>query len=161
MKAVLAIAGLAAAGAVAAWSMPSNSFDPVDFFDGRSHGEGTLHELLKGGKHFSVESVGKVSRGGVLILDQTVRVAGDPVKHRQWRLRPTGDGWSGTLTDADGQVSAEREGDSIRIRYKMDGGLKVEQLLTPRPGWKTVDNQMKIKKFGIVVARLNETIVKR
>jgi hypothetical protein len=161
LKAVLAIVALAAAGAVAAWSMPSDNFDPVDFFAGRSHGEGTLHELMKGGKPISVDSVGRVNREGMLVLDQTVRVAGDPVKRRQWRLRPTREGWSGTLTDAEGKVSATREGESIRIRYKMADGLKVEQLLTPRPGGGAVDNQMKIKKFGIVVARLNETIVKR
>ena len=161
MKAVLAIGGLAVVGAVAAWSMPSDEFDPVDFFNGRSHGEGSLHELFKGDKHVSVDSVGKVGRGGVLILDQTVRVTGDPVKRRRWMLRPTHGGWTGTLTDANGAVTATRDGSAIRIRYKMDGGMKVEQILTPRAGGKTVDNEMKIRKFGLVVARLEERIAKR
>ena len=161
MKAILALGSLAVAGAVAAWSMPADEFDPVEFFEGRSHGEGTLHELFKGDKRIVVDSMGRVGRGGVLTLDQTVRISGDPGKQRQWQLRPTREGWAGTLTDAKGAVTATREGDGIRIRYKMDGGLKVEQVLTPRPGWKTVDNEMRIRKFGIVVARLDEKIVKR
>ena len=153
--------GLAVAGAVAAWSMPSDEFDPIIFFDGRSHGEGTMHELFKGDRHVSVDSVGRVTRAGVLILDQTVRIEGDKPKKRRWQLRPARDGWSGTLTGAKGKVTAVRDGDSVHIRYKMDGGLKVEQVLTPRPGWRQVDNRMKIRKFGMVVARLEERIVKR
>ena len=162
MKVIFAIGGLAVAGAVAAaWAGPSDEFDPVTFFTGRSHGEGTLHEVFKGDRRVRVDSVGRVAKGGVLILDQTVRVEGDKPKTRRWQLRPAREGWSGTLTDAKGQVVASRDGESIRIRYKMDGGLKVEQVLTPRPGWRQVDNKMKIKKFGMVVARLDEKIVKR
>ena len=161
MKAFIAIAALAVVGTVAAWAMPSQEFDPVAFFNGRSHGEGTLHELFEGGKKVSVESVGRVARGGVLVLDQTVRIAGEPAKRRRWQLRPAGGGWTGSLTDARGNVTATREGESIEIRYGMAGGLKVEQRLTPRPGGKSVDNEMKIRKFGLVVARLEERIDKR
>jgi len=155
-----ALGGRGVAATRAAVAMPSGEFDPVDFFEGRSHGEGTLHQLLEGERKIRVDSVGKV-RGDTLVLDQVVRIAGNKPKQRRWTLRPSGDGWTGRLTDATGEVVAEREGDAILIRYRMDGGLKVEQLLTPRPGWRTVDNRMKIRKFGMVVARLDETIVKR
>ena len=58
-----------------------------------------------------------MARGGVLILDQTVRIEGDKPKTRRWQLRPAREGWSGTLTDAKGQVVASRDGGSLaRVR---------------------------------------------
>jgi hypothetical protein len=42
----------------------------------------------------------------------------------------------------------------------MKGGFKAEQQLTLRPDGRTVDNVMQVKKLGVVIATLRETITK-
>ncbi|MEA1072905.1 DUF3833 family protein [Sphingomonas sp. LY160] len=138
------------------------AFDPVAFFTGRSQGRGTLEQVMKKERSVAVESVGTPGKDGVLTLDQTVSIAGDPPKKRSWRLRSIGGGrYAGTLTDASGPVTAETVGRTIRIRYPMKGGLKVEQWLVPLPGGRAIDNRMTITKWGMEVATLRERIEKR
>lgn len=155
-----ALAALVLAGAAPAQS--PKPFDPVAFFTGPTRGQGALKELLGKEKPTRTVSVGHVDKDGWLILDQKVSVEGDPVRQRRWRLRQTGPGkFSGTLTDAKGTVEAEVTGQSVRIRYKMKGGLKVEQMLTALPGGRAVDNHATFAKWGMKVATLNERIEKR
>ena len=137
-------------------------FDPVAFFTGPTRGQGALKELLGKEKRTQTVSVGHVDRDGWLILEQKVAVEGDPVRQRRWRLRQTSPGkFSGTLSDAKGPVEAEVTGQTVRIRYKMKGNLRVEQLLTPLPGGRTLDNHATFFKWGMKVAVLNEHIEKR
>jgi hypothetical protein len=148
--------------AAAAWAEDSKAFDPVAFFTGATHGRGTLNELLGREKKTSAQSVGRVDQDGWLILDQKVDVEGDPVRRRHWRLKQVSPGkFSGTLSDAKGPVEVAVAGQSIRIRYVMTNGLRVEQTLTPLPGGKALDNRTTFKKFGMRVATLVERIEKR
>lgn len=95
------------------------------------------------------------------MIDQTVEVEGDPVKHRQWQLRQTTAGhFSGTISDAKGPVTGVVTGNRMRIGYTMKGGMKVEQMLTLAPNGRSLANSMKVRKFGIVVATVVETISK-
>jgi len=150
---------LAAASEAAA---APDAFDPVAFFTGASHGEGRLHEAFKRERSVSVDSVGRAAKDGLLILDQKMQIEGEPLRIRHWRLRQVGPNrYTGTLTDATGPVEAQVIGRSIRIRYPMKGGLKVESVLVPLAGGRVFDNRTKITKWGVKVATLTERIEKR
>lgn len=155
-----ALAALALAGAAPAQS--PKPFDPVAFFTGTTRGHGTLKEMIGKEKRTQTVSVGRVDKDGWLILDQKVAIEGDPVRQRHWRLKQTGPGrYSGTISDAKGPVEAEVSAQSIRIRFVMKNGIKVEQTLTPLPGGQALNNQSTFRKFGMKVATLTERIEKR
>ena len=147
---------------VAAPAQAPAAFDPVIFFTGRTQGQGTLKELVGKQRRTTTVSVGKVDKGGWLVLDQKVLIEGDPPRHRKWRLRQSAPGKDrGTLSDAKGPVEAEVTADSARIRYILKGGIKVEQKLTPLPGGRAIANRAIFRKFGMRVATLTEQIEKR
>jgi uncharacterized protein DUF3833 len=152
-----AIAIVLAAGASA-----QQPFDPVAFFTGPTRGQGELKEMIGKAKRTVTVSVGHVDKDGWLVIDQKVSVAGDPVRQRQWRLKQVAPGkFRGTISDAKGPVEAEVSGQTGRIRYIMKGGIKVEQVLTPLPGGRALDNRATFRKFGVKVATLTERIEKR
>lgn len=158
-RAGLIAAALALPGAAAPAQQP---FDPVTFFTGATHGHGRLKELIGRGKRTVTQSVGHVDKDGWLVLDQKVLVEGDPVRQRRWRLKQGKPGhYSGTLSDATSPVEADVTSHSVRIRYRMKGGLQVDQTLTPLPGGKAVDNRATFHKWGMKVATLTERIEKR
>lgn len=138
-------------------AMPT--FDPVAFFQGQTHGTGTLHILFHRAQTTDVRGIGVMAAGGGITLDQQVTREDGVPKRRTWRLRPIGAGrYTGTLTDAVGPVYAETRGSALRITFAMKGGLKVEQALHLRPGGQVALNTMTVRKLGIVVARLEERI---
>lgn len=137
-------------------------FDPVTFFTGPTQGRGELKELLGKTKRTSTQSIGRVDQDGWLILDQKVVVEGDPIRQRRWRLKQVSPGrYSGSLSDAKGPVDAKITGQSARIRYVMKGGIRVDQILTPLPGGRSLSNRATFRKFGMKVATLTERIEKR
>ena len=136
------------------------AFNPVDFFRGRTHGEGTLKVLFQPSKRITVDSVGSSEKDGSLVLKQTINEPGKPPRTRYWRLRETAPNrFEGTLTDAASPVRVDVAGDRVRIRYKAKNNLDFDQWLTPT-GPKTVSNTMRVKRFGITVATFNEVIRK-
>ena len=137
------------------------AFNPVEFFRGHTHGEGTLKVILKPSKHIKVDSIGHTEKDGALLLEQVVHEDGKPARTRHWRLRQVApDRFEGTLTDAASPVEVTVEdGDSIRIRYTGKDHLEFDQLLTPVSPTE-VRNRTRVKRFGIVVAHFNETIRK-
>ncbi|WP_415642339.1 DUF3833 family protein [Sphingomonas antarctica] len=151
---------LAACGMTPPAAHASPVFDPFKFFLGRSHGDAQLKIITKDYKSVSVDSVGRVD-GDTLVIDQHISVRGESSKDRQWRLRRDGPGkYSGTLTEATGPVTAEVEGDRLHIRYPSKDGA-VEQWLSLAPDTTYADNRLTVKKLGIVVATLEETITRR
>jgi hypothetical protein len=156
MKLPACVAGgllLVSTGALAA-------FNPVDFFRGRTHGDGTLKVILQATKTISVDSEGRTEGDGSLLLHQVIHEPGKPPRTRYWRLRQTApDRFEGTLTDAAGPVRVDVVGDRVRIRYKAKNHLDFDQWLTPK-GPKHVDNRMRVKRFGLTVARFDEVIRK-
>lgn len=136
------------------------TLDPIAFFRGRTHGEGTLKILFKPEQRISVDSEGRLAGDGTLLLKQTIREGSKPPRTREWRMRQTAPGrFAGTLTDAAGPVRVEQVGPRIRIRYTDKDGLAFEQWLT-QSGPRQVDNAMRVKRFGITVARISEVIRK-
>lgn len=136
-------------------------FDPLIFFEGRLRGAGELRVLLSRPRVVAVESRGRVGRDGALILDQRVEEQGRPARTRRWVIRRTGPGtYAGALSDAAGPVRGEVEGNRLRLRFPMDGGLAAEQWLTLSPDGRVARNRMTVSKLGVTVARLDETIRK-
>jgi hypothetical protein len=157
-----AAAAIAMAVATAALAAEPEPFDPVAFFTGASHGEGRLKEALKRERRVTTDSVGHAEKDGLLVLNQKLKIEGEPLRNRRWRLRQVGPNrYTGTLTDATGPVEAQVIGRSIRIRYTMKGGLKIDSRLVPLPGGRAFSNETKITKWGMKVATLTERIEKR
>ena len=153
-------AAVAAAALVLSASAQAAPFNPVEFFRGRTHGEGMLKIIFQSAKKMTVDSEGRAEKDGTLVLEQLVREPGKPPRTRFWRMRHTGPNqYEGTLTDAAGPVRVEVKGERIRIRYRGNDHLDFDQLLTPA-GPKQVNNQMRVKRFGIIVARYEEIIRK-
>ena len=142
-------------------SQAGEAFDPIAFFTGATHGEANLDQIFKGSRRVSVDSIGRPTKGG-LLLTQRITVAGEKPRTRRWVLRRTAPGrYGGSLTDANGPVETQAVGRAIRIRYPMKGGLKVEQWLVARANGRSLDNRLTVTKWGFRVATLEERIDKR
>ena len=159
----LALAGCAhtpriAATPIAPAAQPT--FDVFAFFSGSSEGEGRLSKAFSGTVRTQVESSGKV-RDGALHLTQRIREGDKPLRTREWVIRRDGPGhYTGTLTDAEGPVTGEVEGNRLHIAFTMKGGLPTDQWLTLSPDGMRAYNVMKVRKFGLTVAVLSEDIRK-
>jgi hypothetical protein len=164
VKAALALAALALAGCASVADLPADpaaTLDPIAFFTGRSHGEGRLHVLLSGDGRIRVDSVGCSDGKHGLILTQIIREGDKPPRKRIWRMRRAGPGrFTGELTDAAGPVEIAVQGPRATIRYTMKNGLAVTQHLALQKDRRTILNRLVVSKFGIRLARLDETIRK-
>lgn len=157
----LGLGGCVAAGRLAREEAAAPVFDPARFFAGETRGEGVLSVAFSGARPVRVASRGVTAADGSIVLDQTVREGDRPARQRQWRLRPAGSGrWTGTLSDASGPVAGEVAGNRLHLRFRMTGGLDAEQWLYLRPGGREVLNRMVVRKLGVPVASLTETIRK-
>jgi hypothetical protein len=141
-------------------SAQAASFDPVEFFRGRTRGEGVLKVIFEPAKPVRVESVGTAEPDGTLVLVQRVDDHNGPPRTRIWRMRRLAPGrFTGTMDDAVGPVTIALVGDSARLTYVDHEGNHFDQLLTPKGPGEAID-EMKVRRFGFVVARLTETIRK-
>jgi hypothetical protein len=150
----------AAAALLASSSAAQAAFNPVEFFRGRSHGDGVLKVIFQSPKTIPVDSFGTSEPDGSLLLKQSIHEPGKPARTRYWRMRQDGaHGYSGTLTDAAGPVRVDVDGDRVRIRYTGQNHLNFDQLLTPI-GPHELRNTMRVKRFGFTVAHFDEVIRK-
>lgn len=139
----------------------ASSFDPLAFFTGQTRGEGKLKIMLQRAVAIRVESRGKPDGRGGLYLQQTIYEGNKPARDRHWILRPTSaTTLSGTISDNPGPVQGRLVGNVLRLNYSMNGGLKAEQTLAPDPSGKFVRNRMTVRRFGLVVAHIDEIIRK-
>jgi len=133
-------------------------FDPLVFFDGLSRGEGRLKVAMRAGRLVDVRSEGH-REGKTLVLEQRVEEEGEPARDRTWRITEVSPGrYTGTLSDAAGPVTGETRGNRLHLSFRMKGGLKADQWLTLAPDGRSAHNIMKVRKLGITVATLDETI---
>ena len=136
-------------------------FDAIAFFSGHTEGKGMLKVAMRRAVPALVEGDGRVEPDGSITLDQTVRRGERASTHRQWHLRANGPGhYVGTLSDAVGPVLGTVEGNRLHIAFAMKGGLKAEQWMYLEPGGEVARNVMVVGKFGMPVARLDETIIR-
>lgn len=166
------VAGVIMAGMVSCFGLGTFSSHPVTaetpilrfevFFAGHTHGTGTL-ELLTGRRQsLQIESHGRTDADGSFRLDQVVMYEDGAVEKRTWRLRQRDPGiYTGTLTDADGPVSAEATGNRFHLRYLVrKPAVYMEQFLYLQPDGRTILNQATITVIGQPWARLTEEIVR-
>ncbi len=140
----------------------SSKADPVVFFTGTTISSGMIKEMMSARKSTRAVSKGTLQPDGSLVIKQTVEIGDDPIRNRTWRLRKTASGKvTGTISDATSPVTGTIKGNVMTLSYKLEGGLKVSQVLTIASDGKTCSNEMKIRKFGLVVARLSETITRQ
>jgi hypothetical protein len=159
---LLLVAGCVGVPPHADLAAPQPVFVPAAFFAGRTEGHARLKVIFGSTRPVHVVGEGQVMRDGTLVLDQVVSQADKPPKRREWRIRETAPGhYSGTLTDASGPVVGEVTGNCLHLTYPMKGGVKAEQWIYLQPGGATALNRMSITKFGVPVARLEETIRKQ
>jgi hypothetical protein len=136
------------------------SLDPIAFFAGTSHGSGTLKVIASSTAPIAVESVGRPEPNG-LLLRQTIHEGDKPPRVREWRIRRLAPNrYTGTLTEADGPVSLTTRGPRALIRYRMKNGMTVQQQLALQADERTILNHLEVRKWGVRVARLEETIRK-
>jgi uncharacterized protein DUF3833 len=109
-----------------------------------------------------VHGQGLVERDGTLVLDQTVVDGHTPPRMRRWRLHEDREGgYSGTMSDAIGPVTGEMSGNRLSLRFKMkDGGLDAAQWLWMEPDGIAAHNLIVVRKFGIKVAVIDQTLHK-
>jgi hypothetical protein len=132
---------------------------PEQFFVGRTEGIGSVSIILSGRHAVRVHSRGRMEKDGALILDQVIEEEGKPARRRTWRLvRASGNRIAGTITDARGAVAGEAAGNVFHLRYRMLDGVSVEQWITFQPGGRAAQNRMILRRFGMKVANVEETI---
>lgn len=155
------LAGCAAAGPDETLQASAPVFDPATFFTGRTVGEGSIDIVFKAAEPLRVQGIGRLDSDGALVLDQVVRRGARGPERRRWRFNRLGPNrYAGTLSDATGPVSADVRGNRLHLRYPMKGGVQAEQWIYLQGDGRTALNRMSIRKFGMVVARINETIRK-
>lgn len=164
MRLAAAAAALVLAGCDGAEELPADAgqkFDPIAFFEGRTSGEGTLNKLVGGGTGIQVRSLGRRDGRGGLVLDQLIKSGDKAPTRRRWVMRPVAPGrFTGTLTDAQGPVTGTLSGPRATIRYRDRNGFDVEQHLALQSDGRTLLNELSVRRAGVRVARLEETIRK-
>lgn len=156
--ALLAISGLAAASPAAA--SEAAKLDLIAFFTGRTHAESQIKVAFRKPVRHVTDTVGRKGSNGDLILVDTIKEEGKPMKTRRWTMRPAGPGrFTGSMSEATGPVLVSVDGDEATIRYKMKGGISVEQHLRLKDR-KTLSNYVSAKKLGVRLGRLEGTIRK-
>lgn len=133
-------------------------FEAIAFFSGATEGRGRLKKIFSGTSPVRVEGRGTI-KDGVLYLEQQVHEGDKPVRTRSWTIREDRpDHYTGTLTDAEGEVEGETQGNRLHLSFTMNGGFPVEQWLTLSPDGQRAHNVMKVRKLGLTVAVLAEDI---
>lgn len=137
-------------------------FDPAVFFQGRTHGKGALAVRFGEPRTLSVEGEGKAQADGSFRLDQTVTWGDSTVEKRSWLLRKVDSThYSATLSDAEGDVGAEVQGNLFHLRYLVrQPAVYIEQWLYLKAGGREVENRMQVTVLGMPWARMAETITR-
>jgi hypothetical protein len=152
MRSVLLAAATLIVAAPAA-AAPSSSASPLAFFEGRTVSEGTTKIMLRKPYRTRSQGVGRIEGDGTLLLVQQVEEGSEPRKERRWRIRQVAPNrFSGTMTEAVGPVDVEKVGARFRFRFRMKGGLAVEQWLTPLADGVTARSTLTVRKIGMAVA---------
>lgn len=163
---VLALSLLAASPAAPAVAHPATiaapAVTPLTFFEGRSNSIGQMRVIFDAPRTVRAESNGILAADGALTLTQQIDEQGKPPRTRIFRLRQMAPGrYAGTLSDASGPVTGEGSGNRLRLRYRMAGGLRVDQRLTLSPDRRAIRSRINVYRMGMLVGSVRETISRR
>lgn len=135
--------------------------DPLRFFEGRTESSSTVKIVMKKPFHSRAIGQGQITPDGTLILVQRVEDQGQQPKERRWKMHKTGpSSYSGTMSEAKGQVAVEEVDGKYRFRFRMDGNVAVEQWLIPSADGKSASSKVTIRKYGVVVGHSDGVIKK-
>jgi hypothetical protein len=149
---------LGASAVIAAVLLPSsavadNTRAPLQFFSGKTEMNSTVKIILK--KPFKSRAIGlgRILGDGSLSLAQQVFDEGETAKQRNWKIRQVKPRqYAGTMTEAVGPVIVDEVEGRYRFKFKMKGGLAVEQWMTPLPGGNAARSQTIVRRLGLKVA---------
>lgn len=159
---LIALTGCVGASGRPGLASDAPTFDVARAFVGASAGEGRLKIVFRKTRPVHVQSTGHQAKDGTIVVDQIITEPGRKATTRQWRLREVAPGrYAGSLSDAAGPVEGAVRGNCLELRFRMKGDLTAHQWLFAMPDGRTVQNRMSIRKSGILVARLHETITRR
>lgn len=135
--------------------------DPFSFYEGLTDTTGTLKVLMHSPVRTHAISRGELRPDGTLSLVQRVEDEGTQPYMRRWIVKQVSPGhFVGSMSQASGPVTIDQVGNRYRFRFRMNGGLAVEEWLTPLPGGKTATSTISVHKYGIPVAS-SEGIVRK
>src|SRR4029453_9682260 len=156
-----ATALLVAASLTSSAALSERVGDPLRFFEGRTESVSPVKVVMKKPFHSRSIGRGKIKPDGSLHLVQRVEEDGRPPHDRRWQIRQVGSGrFVGAMSEASGPVTIDEISGRYRFRFKMKGGLSVEQWLPPPPDGGAARNRATIRKFGVPVARSGAIIRK-
>ena len=134
---------------------------PLQFFSGRTEMISTVKVMAKKPYRSRTMGNGRMLLDGSLALVQQVFDDGKSPAQRNWKMHQIGPGrYAGTMSDAIGPVLVEEVNGSYRFKFRMKGGVSIEQWLTPVPGVEAAKSNMTARKFGLQVAT-SQGIVRR
>lgn len=120
-----------------------------------------LRTAMSPARPVAVHGTGQTEPDGTLVLTQIVERPAKPPRTRTWRIREVSPGrYAGTLSDAIGPVTGEASGNQLHLAFAAKGGLRVQQWLTLAADGQSAANIMQVRKLGVVVAVLHETITR-
>lgn len=126
--------------------------DPLAFFEGRTESISIVKVMMHKPYRTRAMGVGHIRSDGTLDLVQRLEREGEETRTRRWLIKEVGKGrYAGTMSEATGPVNIDEVDGRYRFRFKMKGNLSVEQWLTPHADWRSADNKLTVKKFGIKV----------
>jgi hypothetical protein len=134
---------------------------PLRFFEGATESVGTLSIAMHRPRSSRSHGIGSIAPDGSLRLVQRVEDEGQPPHLRHWNIRQISPGrFTGSMSEATTPLRIEQVGDRYRFRFRMKGGLTVEEWLTPNAGGRSADNELTVRKFGIAVATFRGVVRK-
>lgn len=141
------------------FAAPTPVFAPERFFEGKTEGNGTLKVIMKSAQTVKVRGMGRIE-GDTLLLEHVVERTGEPVERKHWRIKKLGMGrYAGTLSDAVGPLSGDASGNRLHFKYRLKkGSVDVEQWIYLRPDGQSAVNYMTLRRLGMQVGTLQETI---
>ncbi|WP_395622238.1 hypothetical protein [Sphingomonas daechungensis] len=125
---------------------------PLRFFEGATEMVSTVDLITREPYKARTIGQGKIQPDGSLVLVQRVEDEGKKPYQRRWHMKQVAPGrYVGTMSEARGPVTAEEVGDRFRFRFKLKGGVSVEQWIIPLAGGRAAHSLITIKKLGIKV----------
>lgn len=146
----------------------SPAFDPLAFFDGRTHSWAVI-ENRRGDptSQFRADLHGRRD-GDTLVIEQNFTFAGGRRQTRTWRIRRLdAHRYEATANDVVGVSRGEAWGNAFRWRYTTEGkrawfvdDLDYSLWMYLMEDGRTLINRVTISKFGVVVAQTTEQFVR-
>lgn len=138
----------------------SRPADPLRFFEGRTEYISTMKLIAKKPYRSRTLGQGEIEPDGSLHLVQKVQDEGKPAHERRWHMRQVAPRrFAGTMSEARGPVTVDEVDGRYRFRFRMKGGVSVEQWLTPVSS-SVARSRLTVRKLGLTVGRSEGSIRK-